>query len=137
MNRPVNPVSGHDPEFTETDEWLTIPNMVTIVRFLLVPVLVWCLLYDEYWAALVTLVVLFSTDLIHGFLVRILHQVTSVGNWLYSLADWFSLLVVIITVVLSGLAPLWLVYVLVVPDLLLAGLMLPVYEGSPRMEVTF
>lgn len=137
MNRPVDPVSGHDPEFTETDDWLTIPNMVTIVRFLLVPVFVWWMFYDEYWAALITLVILFSTDWIDGFLARKLHQVSSVGKWLDPLADRLSLWVVIITVVLSGLAPLWLVFVLVVPDLLLAGLMLTVYAGSPRMEVTF
>lgn len=137
MNRPVDPDSGHESEFTVTDDWVTIPNLVTIVRFLLVPVFVWQMVQDEYWAAFITLVVLFSTDWIDGFLARRLEQVSSVGKWLDPLADRVSLWVVIITVVLSGLAPLWLVFVLVVPDLVLAGLMLSVYAGNPQMEVTF
>ncbi|WP_022869212.1 CDP-alcohol phosphatidyltransferase family protein [Yaniella halotolerans] len=137
MNRPVDQEPGHEPEFTATDNWLTIPNLVTIVRFLLVPVFVWQMIHDEYWAALITLVVLFSTDWIDGFLARRLDQVSSVGKWLDPLADRLSLWVVIITVVLSGLAPLWLIFALVIPDLVLAGLMLSVYAGNPQMEVTF
>lgn len=137
MNRPVDPRPGHEPEFTATDDWITIPNLVTIVRFLLVPVFLWQMVRDEYWTALIVLVVLFSTDWIDGFLARRLDQVSSVGKWLDPLADRLSLWVVVITVVLSGLAPLWLIFVLVVPDLILAGLMLGVYAGNPQMEVTF
>ncbi|MDN6637275.1 MAG: CDP-alcohol phosphatidyltransferase family protein, partial [Yaniella sp.] len=123
----MNSESGNAPEVTDSDDWLTIPNLVTFVRFLLVPVFVWLMFHDEYWDALITLIVLFSTDWIDGFLARKLNQVSAVGKWLDPLADRLSLWVVIITIVLSGLAPLWLVFALVVPDLVLAGLMLTVY----------
>lgn len=136
MDRPVNSESGNAPEVTDSDDWLTIPNLVTFVRFLLVPVFVWLMFHDEYWDALITLIVLFSTDWIDGFLARKLNQVSAVGKWLDPLADRLSLWVVIITIVLSGLAPLWLVFALVVPDLVLAGLMLTVYAGTPQMQVT-
>lgn len=136
MNRPVNSESGNDPERTASDDWLTIPNLVTLVRFLLVPVFIWLMFHDEYWNALIILIVLFSTDWIDGFLARKLNQVSSVGKWLDPLADRLSLWAVIITVVLSGLAPLWLVFALVVPDVVLAGLMAIVYAGNPQMEVT-
>lgn len=127
----------HDqPANDVTDDWLTVPNLVTMIRFLLVPVFVWFIFYDEYWNALITLVVLFSTDWIDGFLARLLNQVSTVGKWLDPLADRLSLWVVVITVVLSGLAPLWLVFALVVPDLILAGLMAIIYAGNPLMEVT-
>lgn len=43
---------------------------------------------------------------------------------------------VVITVVLSGLAPLWLVFALVIPDLILAGVMAVIYAGNPKMRVT-
>jgi cardiolipin synthase len=52
------------------------------------------------------------------------------------LADRLSLWVVIIAVALSGLAPLWLVFALVVPDLVLAFVMALLYAGSPQMKVT-
>lgn len=136
MNRPVNSGSGDDIEPNITDAWLTIPNLVTLIRFLLVPVFVWLMLHDQYWNALLLLIVLFSTDWIDGFLARKLDQVSSVGKWLDPLADRLSLWVVIITVALSGVAPLWIVFGLVVPDLVLAGLMAIIYAGNPQMEVT-
>src|SRR5699024_1831760 len=89
------------------------------------------------WDALVLLVVLFSTDWVDGFLARKLNQVSTVGQWLDPLADRLSLWVVVLTVVLSGLAPLWLIFALVVPDLVLAGVMAIVYAGNPQMRVTF
>ena len=123
--RSAQPPEGNS-DSTITDSWLTIPNAVTLARFLLVPVFVWFMFHDEYWIALITLIVLFSTDWIDGFLARILDP----------LADRLSLWVVVITVVLSGLAPLWLIFALVVPDLLLAGVMAVIYAGNPKMRVT-
>lgn len=136
MNR--REVSPPDDETSPTvsDKWLTVPNLVTMLRFLLVPVFVWLMFHDEYWNALITLVVLFSTDWIDGFLARKLDQISTVGQWLDPLADRLSLWVVVITVVLSGLAPLWLIFALVIPDLVLAGIMVLIYTGNPRMQVT-
>lgn len=48
MDRPVNSESGNAPEVTDSDDWLTIPNLVTFVRFLLVPVFVWLMFHNEY-----------------------------------------------------------------------------------------
>ncbi len=119
-----------------TDSWLTVPNAVTMVRFLLVPIFMWLMFQDQYWNALIVLVILFSTDWIDGFIARRLNQVSTVGQWLDPLADRISLWVVVLTVVLSGLAPLWLIFALVIPDLVLAGVMALVYAGNPQMNVT-
>ena len=133
--RSAQPPKDND-DSTITNNWLTIPNAVTLARLLLVPVFVWLMFHDEYWLALITLIVLFSTDWIDGFLARALNQVSTVGQWLDPLADRLSLWVVVITVVLSGLAPLWLVFALVIPDLILAGVMAVIYAGNPKMRVT-
>lgn len=136
MAQPEDPSSEDNAAYSVTDNWLTVPNLVTLVRFLLVPVFVWLMFRDQYWDALITLIILFSTDWIDGYLARKLNQVSTVGKWLDPLADRLSLWVVVITVVLSGLAPLWLIFALVVPDLVLAGLMVLIYAGNPQMEVT-
>ena len=136
MDRSEDPNPGISRDPTVTDDWFTIPNLITMVRFLLVPVFVWFMFNGTYWNALLTLIVLFSTDWIDGFLARKLDQVSTVGQWLDPLADRLSLWVVIISVVFSGLAPLWLVFALVVPDLVLAFVMALLYAGSPQMTVT-
>src|SRR5699024_4960582 len=76
---------------TVGNDWLTIPNLVTLIRFLLVPVFVWLMFRDDYGNALIILVVLFSTDWIDGFLARKLKQGSTVGKWLDPLADRLSL----------------------------------------------
>ena len=136
MNRSQDPTRENSRDPAVTDDWFTIPNLVTMIRFLLVPVFVWFMFDSVYWNALVTLIVLFSTDWVDGFLARKLNQVSTVGQWLDPLADRLSLWVVVITVALSGLAPLWLVFALVVPDLVLAGIMALIYAGNPQMKVT-
>lgn len=136
MNRSQDPTPEEEQNLSVTDDWFTIPNVVTMLRFLLVPVFVWFMLRGEHWNALITLIVLFSTDWIDGFLARRLNQVSTVGKWLDPLADRLSLWVVVSTVVLSGVAPLWLVFALVVPDLMLAGVMALIYAGNPQMSVT-
>ena len=136
MNEPAAKPSEDDHRLTVTDSWLTVPNAVTLLRFFLVPVFVWLMYHDEYWNALVLLVILFSTDWIDGFLARKLNQMSTVGQWLDPLADRLSLWIVVLTVVLSGLAPLWLIFALVIPDLVLAAVMAIVYAGNPQMNVT-
>lgn len=136
MTRSEGPKSEDSSDLTVTNDWFTIPNLVTMIRFLLVPVFIWFMFQGLYWNALITLIVLFSTDWIDGFLARKLHQVSTVGKWLDPLADRLSLWAVVITVVVSGLAPLWLVFALIIPDLVLAGVMIPLYTGNPQMKVT-
>lgn len=136
MSRPEIPSADHEDELTISDDWLTVPNAVTLLRFLLVPVFVWLMFDKAYWDALIVLIILFSTDWIDGFLARKLNQVSTVGQWLDPLADRLSLWVVVITVVISGLAPLWLIFALIVPDLVLAGFMITIYAGNPQMNVT-
>ncbi|PXA77193.1 CDP-alcohol phosphatidyltransferase family protein [Auritidibacter sp. NML100628] len=125
-----------DIDYVVTDRWLTIPNIITFVRFLLVPVFVWLLVIDEYVWAFITLVVLFSTDWIDGYLARRLNQVSTVGKWLDPVADRIGIIIVVVSVALSGFAPWWLALSLIVPDLLLAILMAFLFLGSPELEVT-
>jgi len=136
MNGPGVSSSEDEDHPAVIDTWLTVPNAVTLLRFLLVPVFVWFMFRDDYWNALLTLVVLFSTDWIDGFLARKLNQISTVGQWLDPLADRLSLWAVVITVVVSGIAPLWLIFALVVPDVVLAVVMACIYAGNPQMKVT-
>src|SRR5690625_5508562 len=136
MTRPGGASSEDNSGYTVSDSWLTIPILVTQVRFLLVPVFVWLMFHDRYWDALIILIILFSTDWIDGYLARKLDQVTTVGKWLDPFADRLSLWVVIITVVAAGLAPPWLIFALMIPDLVLSGLMVLTSNGNSPSEVT-
>ena len=72
------------------DRILSLPNVVTTARLVLVPAFVWLLVqphHRDWWDAAVLLAVLGSTDWVDGQLARRLDQVTNLGKVLDPLAD--------------------------------------------------
>ncbi|WP_043447375.1 CDP-alcohol phosphatidyltransferase family protein [Arthrobacter sp. L77] len=117
-----------------TTAW-TLPNLVTIVRFLGVPLFVWFITQQRYGAAVITLVVIGSTDWVDGYLARRLNQVSVVGKWLDPVADRTALIVVAVTFVVDGIAPAWLVWTIVIPDLILIINALVLFRGPLHLPV--
>ncbi|MFC7402920.1 CDP-alcohol phosphatidyltransferase family protein [Citricoccus sp. GCM10030269] len=125
-----------DLVYVVTDRFWTIPNVITVLRFCLVPVFVWLVLSERYLAAFIVLAVLSSTDWIDGYVARRFNQISTVGQWLDPVADRLSLVVVAMTLVVTGIAPWWLLVSLLVPDLILAMAAVALFRGSPELEVT-
>jgi CDP-diacylglycerol---glycerol-3-phosphate 3-phosphatidyltransferase len=63
------------------------PNTVTVVRFLLTPVVLWLLVTDRRWPAVALFVLAVSTDFIDGAMARTRDQITSVGIVIDPVAD--------------------------------------------------
>jgi CDP-diacylglycerol--glycerol-3-phosphate 3-phosphatidyltransferase len=63
------------------------PNTVTVVRFLLTPVVLWLLVTDRRWPAVILFVLAVSTDFIDGAMARTRGQITSVGIVIDPVAD--------------------------------------------------
>lgn len=75
----------------KTMSWWIIPNIITILRMLLVPLVVWAILQSNYTLALVLFVISGISDGVDGFLARHFHWVTRLGSLLDPLADKFLL----------------------------------------------
>lgn len=125
---------GH--QYRIRDEWLTIPNLITLGRFALVPVFVWLTATERYLAAFIVLAVLSATDWVDGYIARRFDMISTVGRWLDPLADRLALIIVVLTFALSGLAPFWFVAAIVIPDLALSIVCLILFGGSPDLDVT-
>ena len=118
---------------------LTIPNVISIVRLLCVPIFLWLLFGrdDEFGAALL-LAVLGSTDWIDGFIARRYRQVSNLGKILDPVADRILLLTAIVAIVVSGAVPLWVALLAIVRESLvaLAAIGLGIL-GARRIDVTW
>jgi cardiolipin synthase (CMP-forming) len=123
-------------EYTVRDTFWTVPNVVTLLRFALIPVFVWLTATGRYLAAFWVLAVLSSTDWVDGWIARRFDMISSVGKWLDPLADRLSMIIVAATLVLTGVAPDWIVWAIVLPDLVLTVVSLLLFRGSPELEVT-
>jgi cardiolipin synthase len=106
---------------------LTVPNLLTSLRILLIPVFVILLLDpDTRLPGFALLAVVVSTDWIDGYIARRSGQVTELGKLLDPLADRLALAAAIVTFVAVEAFPLWAALLVLVRDavvLIVAGLL--------------
>ena len=111
---------------------LTIPNAITIVRFLLVPAVIYALLAGRTDLALVGFVVAGISDGVDGFIARQFDQRSELGAYLDPVADKLLLVSVFVVLGYMGELPLWLVIAAVSRDaLIICAVMLSSLMGRP------
>lgn len=118
---------------------LTIPNAITLVRLLCVPVFLWLLFDRENRAAAAWLLaVLGMTDWVDGFLARRLGQVSTLGKVLDPAVDRLVLVTGILAILIDGSAPLWFGVAALAREIFVsgAGLVLAAL-GARRIDVTW
>jgi cardiolipin synthase len=106
------------------DRIATIPNLLSLIRILLIPVFVALLLHPgTEQAGLVLLGVTAATDWVDGFVARRTGQVSNVGKLLDPVADRLALIAALVTLVVVDAVPLWAALLVVARDVavLIAG----------------
>src|SRR3954451_6171558 len=113
------------PLTSGTDRIWTIPNALSVLRLLGVPLFLWLLLgpHADAWA-LVVLMVSGFTDWLDGVLARALNQMSAFGALLDPAADRLYILASLLGLVLRDVIPLWLAILIVGRDVVV-GLALP------------
>ena len=104
---------------------LNLPNTITLGRIALIPVYV-LLAYDpgpwrSFFAALVFLIAAL-TDFVDGYLARKHNQVTALGKLLDPVADKLLIIAGMVMLVDQGLAPAWIVILILGREMAVTGL---------------
>ena len=101
---------------------MNLPNQLTLLRILLVPV---CLLlagYGLYPAAAAVFILAAVTDALDGRIARKRHLITNFGKFADPIADKILVLSMMIVLCYKGLLPVWLPIILVFRELMVDGL---------------
>ncbi len=100
---------------------LSLPNIISMGRLLMVPLAIWLILRDRYGAAFWVFVVAGVSDALDGFIAKHFDRRTRLGALLDPIADKALLVSVYVTLGLSG--QLWtsLVILVVFRDVLIIG----------------
>ena len=100
---------------------MTIPNIITFGRFLLVPLVVWALLTGEVVVAFVAFMIAGVSDAVDGYIARRFDQHSELGAHLDPVADKALLVATFVMLGHLGALPLWLVTLAVSRDLMILG----------------
>jgi cardiolipin synthase len=112
---------------------LSIPNLITLARILLVPIVVWAIATPgAMWIAFLLFLAAGVSDAIDGFLAKRFGMTTVLGAYLDPLADKALIVSIYLTLGINNLIPRWLVILVVSRDILIVGgIMLAWVIGNP------
>jgi cardiolipin synthase len=98
---------------------MNLPNLLTIFRLFVTSFFILAIHYGEFRIALWLFVVQAITDLLDGFLARVLGEKTSLGALLDPLADKAMLVSSFVVLYLKDIVPLWVMSIVLMRDLIL------------------
>lgn len=105
----------------QTDRVLTVPNILSGLRLLGVPLFLWLIIVPKAdGLAVLLLIVAGFTDWLDGYLARRWHQISRLGQLLDPIADRLYILATLVGLLIRGIVPWWFVTILVSRDLLMA-----------------
>lgn len=117
---------------TRKNDWATVPNAITVLRFLLVVPICFYLLSNSAPVATAGLLLAFGlSDWVDGFIARKFNQVSHVGKLLDPIADRLGIVAIAICLVLSGTVPLWIGVAIFVTDAILLATYFALRLDSP------
>lgn len=118
---------------------LTIPNILTLSRIALLPVLIWLLYAGFSWAALGLYAACAITDFLDGYLARKLNSVSAFGTFLDPISDKVFVVLLLLALVDTGpLSGIWIIAVMVIitREFLVSGLREFLGPKDVKMPVT-
>jgi cardiolipin synthase len=111
---------------------LNLPNLITIARILLVPVMVWAIAAHEMRIAFGLFLVAGLSDAVDGFLAKRFNMTSELGAYLDPLADKVLIMSIYVALGITEAIPRWVVILVVSRDLLIVGgVMLAWILGNP------
>jgi cardiolipin synthase len=103
---------------------LSIPNLITLARIILVPVVVWAIASGQIHLAFLLFMAAAISDAVDGFLAKRFGMTSALGAYLDPLADKVLIVSIYVTLGITGVIPLWIVILVVSRDFMIVGAVL-------------
>lgn len=109
---------------------MSLPNILTLIRVLLIPLFVIFIINKHLDWALLTFAVAGITDGLDGLIARLTHQRTELGAYLDPIADKLLLFAGFISLAIIEVIPSWLVVIVITRDvIILMGFLVMFFIG--------
>ena len=100
---------------------VSIPNIITLGRILLVPIIVWAIAANQMEIAFAIFVIAGVSDAVDGFLAKRFNMASELGALLDPLADKALLVSIYVSLGVWGAVPRWIVILVVSRDIMIVG----------------
>jgi cardiolipin synthase (CMP-forming) len=114
---------------------LSIPNLITLGRILLVPIVVWAITLGEMRVAFLLFLAAGISDAVDGFLAKRFHMKSELGAYLDPLADKALIVSIYVSLGIAGVLPIFLVILVVSRDIMIIGAFLLAWLVGRPMPV--
>ena len=98
-----------------------VPNILTIIRFLLIPIIIGFAIAHEYIAAIIVLTISGITDILDGFIARKFNFITDFGKLMDPLADKATQVALLGTLALQKIIPMWIIVIVIIKEFLMVS----------------
>jgi cardiolipin synthase len=100
---------------------VSIPNIITLGRIMLVPIIVWAIVSSQMEVAFAVFLIAGISDAVDGFLAKRFNMTSELGALLDPLADKALLVSIYMSLGIWGAIPRWIVILVVSRDIMIVG----------------
>ena len=93
-----------------------VPNALTVLRFLLIPIIVIACVQGQYILAIAVLSISGLTDILDGTIARKYNYITDFGKLMDPLADKATQISLLTTLFIKGAIPIWILAIVVLKE---------------------
>lgn len=98
-----------------------VPNILTIIRFLLIPIIVIFAFEDNYIATMIVLTISGLTDVLDGYIARKYNFISNFGKLMDPLADKMTQVALLGTLAIQKIIPVWIIVVVIIKEFLMVS----------------
>ena len=98
-----------------------VPNILTIIRFLLIPIIVIFAFEDNYIATIIVLTISGLTDVLDGYIARKFNFISDFGKLMDPLADKATQVALLVTLTIQKIIPVWIIVIVIIKEFLMVS----------------
>ena len=99
-----------------------VPNILTIIRFLLIPFIIYFLAINQYIVGVILFIISGITDVVDGAIARKFNFITDFGKLMDPLADKLTQISVLASFMIKELIPVWILAIVIAKEaVMIAG----------------
>ena len=96
-----------------------IPNILTIIRFLMIPIIIFSVINGDYLVAFILFTISGITDIADGFIARKFNLISNFGKLMDPLADKLTQVSMLAILVLQNIIPIWILVIVVLKEFIM------------------